>query len=169
MSSYVEQSLTQGEHIVYLGRISLWSFFMSITAAAAFFAMATALFYFKRFFVGMLPNGVEGWLIVGLVSILPFLIGLTMLIGLYIRYVTTEFGITNKRVIFKRGLLKREVSEINISRIESLNLKQNIIERLFNFGDIVIYGGGEMQSIILDVHNPMAFRKAFIEAQDHVR
>lgn len=166
MSSYVEQSLTQGERILHIGRISPWSFFMSIVVAVAFFVMAISIFYFKRFFGGIMPNGLEGWVVAAIISIAPFLIGFFMLIGLYIKYKTTEFGITNRRVIFKRGLFRRETSEINLSRIESMNLKQNIIERMFNFGDIIIYGGGEMQSTILDVHDPMAFRKAFVEAQN---
>ena len=84
----------------------------------------------------------------------------------YIRYKTTELAFTNKRVIAKFGFISRQTVELNIAKVESIQVNQGILGRIFNFGTLVISGAGNPQAPIPGISEPMAFRRAFMEAQD---
>jgi hypothetical protein len=68
-----------------------------------------------------------------------------------ITYFTTEYGITSTRVISKEGLIRRDIEEINLSSIESINVNQTIIGRILNYGTIVISGRGTSKVILKDI------------------
>lgn len=93
-------------------------------------------------------------------------VGLILLIIAYVRYKSTELAITNKRVIAKTGFISRHTIELNINRVESIQVTQGVLGRIFNFGTLIISGGGNPQAPIAGISNPLAFRKAFIEVQD---
>lgn len=105
------------------------------------------------------------WLLFGVI-LTPIGVGLILLLVAYIRYKSTELAITNKRVIAKSGFISRHTIELNINRVESLQVTQGIFGRIFNFGTLIISGGGNPQAPIAGISNPLAFRKAFIEVQD---
>lgn len=96
-------------------------------------------------------------------------IGLIFLIIAYIRYMTTELAITTKRVIVKSGFIRRRTIEININKVETIQVDQEILGRMFNFGTLVISGAGNPQAPIAGISGPMEFRRAFIEAQDRTK
>jgi uncharacterized membrane protein YdbT with pleckstrin-like domain len=100
------------------------------------------------------------------VILLPVGIGLIFLLVAYIRYKTTELAITNKRVIAKFGFISRRTVEININKVESIQVEQGIAGRIFDYGSLIISGAGDPQAPITGISDPMRFRKAFIEAQD---
>jgi uncharacterized membrane protein YdbT with pleckstrin-like domain len=137
MTSYVEGALTQGERVVHIGHVSLWSM----------------------------------WHLLALgILLLPALgIGLYFLGKAYVRYKTTELAITNKRIIVKGGFIRRSTVEINISRVESIQVDQEVMGRLFNFGTLIISGAGNPQAPVLGISRPMEFRRAFIEAQEQAK
>jgi uncharacterized membrane protein YdbT with pleckstrin-like domain len=105
----------------------------------------------------------------GLLLLPVFGLGLVFWILAYVRYKTTELAITTKRVIVKHGFIRRRTVEINISKVESIQVDQEILGRMFNFGTLVIAGAGDPQAPIAGISSPMAFRKAFIEAQDQAK
>jgi uncharacterized membrane protein YdbT with pleckstrin-like domain len=106
---------------------------------------------------------------VGIVLLPVFGIGLIFLIKAWVRYKTTELAITTKRVIVKFGFIRRSTVEINISKVESIQVDQEILGRMFNFGTLIIAGAGNPQAPIPGISEPMEFRKAFIEAQEQAR
>lgn len=107
-----------------------------------------------------------GPIILGGVLLPVFGIGLVIWLGVYIRYISTELAITNKRVIAKFGFIVRSTVELNIRKVESIQVNQGILGRIFNYGSIVIAGAGTPQAPIPGISQPLEFRSAFIEAQD---
>jgi uncharacterized membrane protein YdbT with pleckstrin-like domain len=105
-------------------------------------------------------------LALGILLLPAFGLGLVFLVIAYVRYKTTELAITTKRVIVKHGFVRRRTIEININKVESIQVDQEILGRLFNFGTLVISGAGNPQAPVAGISDPMEFRKAFIEAQD---
>jgi uncharacterized membrane protein YdbT with pleckstrin-like domain len=105
----------------------------------------------------------------GVVLLPAFGLGLVFLVQAYIRYKTTELAITTKRVIVKHGFVRRRTIEININKVESIQVDQEILGRLFDFGTLVISGAGNPQAPVAGISNPMEFRRAFIEAQDQAK
>jgi uncharacterized membrane protein YdbT with pleckstrin-like domain len=133
MSSYVEKALVQGEQVLYLGRISLWSLF-------------------PQLFFGVLLT--------------PVVVGLFLLVPALVKYRSTELAVTNKRVIAKSGLVSRHTIELNVAKIESVQVEQGVLGRMFNYGSIVVAGGGNPFEQVAGIANPLGFRRAFLEAQE---
>lgn len=99
--------------------------------------------------------------------LLPFFgVGLLFWLAAFIRYKTTELAITNKRVIAKFGFISRHTVEMNISKVESIQVTQGILGRIFDFGTLIIAGTGSQQAPIPGISDPMAFRRAFMSAHD---
>ena len=75
----------------------------------------------------------------------------------------SEFVITNRRIIIKTGFIARKTFEMNLSKIESVNVDQSVMGRIFNFGSITIIGSGGTRETFHKISKPLKFRKAFQE------
>lgn len=86
-------------------------------------------------------------------------------LGIYptIQALTDEFVVTNRRIIVKKGLILRYTLEMNISRVESVNVRQSILGRLLGYGSITIIGTGGTRESFHEISNPLQFRKSFME------
>jgi uncharacterized membrane protein YdbT with pleckstrin-like domain len=87
----------------------------------------------------------------------------TLFIYPYIRQITSEFVITNKRVVVKRGLFARTTFEMNLNKIETVNVDQSIWGRIFGFGSITIVGTGGTREVAQSISKPLEFRRKFQE------
>lgn len=75
------------------------------------------------------------WAIAGLVTI--------WLIIRYLKWRTTYFVITSDRLIYRHGVIAKAGIEIPLERVNNVNFKQSIFERLIGAGDLLIESGGE--------------------------
>ena len=75
----------------------------------------------------------------------------------------SEFGITNKRLIIKTGIFSRKTLELNLSKIESVNVNQSIFGRILGYGSIGVIGTGGTSENFLSIKNPLEFRRKFQE------
>jgi uncharacterized membrane protein YdbT with pleckstrin-like domain len=87
----------------------------------------------------------------------------TLWIRAYIQRASSEFAITNKRVIIKVGLISRRTLEMNLSKIESVNVNQSILARIFGYGSIVVIGTGGTRETFHNIADPLIFRRKFQE------
>ena len=97
-----------------------------------------------------------------------FGLGLLVLLNVVIRYKSTELAVTNKRIVAKFGFIRRSTIEIGVRKIESIQVQQGLLGRIFNFGSIVMAGSGNPQAPIPGISQPMEFRKRFLEQQEAV-
>ncbi|MGL5359519.1 MAG: PH domain-containing protein [Shewanella sp.] len=104
--------------------------------------------------------------LLGLLTLGFFGLGLVLWIAAAIRYFSTELAITNKRVIAKFGFISRTTIEINIQKIESIQVNQGILGRIFNFGSIVVSGAGNPQAPVPGISSPLNFRREFLNTQE---
>jgi uncharacterized membrane protein YdbT with pleckstrin-like domain len=74
-----------------------------------------------------------------------------------------EFAITNKRIIVKTGLISRKTLEMNLNKIESVNVDQSILGRMLGYGTITIIGTGGTREEFPSISNPIEFRNKFQE------
>jgi uncharacterized membrane protein YdbT with pleckstrin-like domain len=86
---------------------------------------------------------------------------LTLFIAPLIDRLTSEFAITNRRLIIKVGLISRHTLEMNLSKVESINVDQSIVARILNYGTITVIGTGGTHEPFQDIANPMEFRRRF--------
>jgi uncharacterized membrane protein YdbT with pleckstrin-like domain len=93
-------------------------------------------------------------------------VGLVMIAMAWIRVKSTELAITNKRVIAKFGFITRDTMEISINKVESISVQQTLMGRMLDYGTLIISGTGTSAAPIPSIADPLAFRKAFLEAQE---
>lgn len=105
-------------------------------------------------------------LLAGLILLPAFGLGLIFWLIAYVRYKTTEFAVTNKRVIAKSGFVTRRTVEMSLAKVETVQVIQGLMGRIFNFGTLIVTGAGNPQDPIDGVHNPMEFRRMVMETQD---
>jgi uncharacterized membrane protein YdbT with pleckstrin-like domain len=77
---------------------------------------------------------------------------------------TTEIAVTNQRIILKRGLIKRITHELQLRAIEEVNLDQDVLGRILNYGKISVYGTGEEEIVFPTLGDPLGLRRAMQEA-----
>jgi len=78
----------------------------------------------------------------------------------YMRYATSEFAITDRRVIIKVGWIGRRSLELLLSKIESIAVEQDLEGRLFDFGTIVVMGTGGTREPFQGIRSPIEFRNS---------
>jgi uncharacterized membrane protein YdbT with pleckstrin-like domain len=71
---------------------------------------------------------------------------------------TTEFAVTNRRLIAKTGLIRRQTLEILLSKVESVSVDQNILGRVLNFGTVTVTGTGGTSESFLAIVDPINVR-----------
>ncbi len=78
---------------------------------------------------------------------------------------TTDAALTRRRMIHTTGLVSRQVTEIGLNRIESVQIRQGIIGRLCGYGDLIVSGTGIGNIVIGGVADPMTTRVGILDAQ----
>jgi uncharacterized membrane protein YdbT with pleckstrin-like domain len=62
-------------------------------------------------------------------------IGLTVLAG-FVKRVATTYTITDRRLNIKRGIVSREVQETRLERVQNVNYRQSVYQRVMRIGDV---------------------------------
>jgi uncharacterized membrane protein YdbT with pleckstrin-like domain len=71
---------------------------------------------------------------------------------------TTEIAVTDRRIIYKRGFIRRRTIEMHLDKVESIDVDQSILGRIMNYGDILIRGVGVGIEPLKNIDSPIAFR-----------
>lgn len=90
------------------------------------------------------------------------IIGLIMVAGVAIRRHSTEIVVTDRRVIFKRGILSRYTVEMNVSKIETVDVQQGLLARMLDYGTVIIRGTGSGFEPLRRVGAPLRIRNAIV-------
>ena len=114
---------------------------------------------------------VSGWalvpsIIIGIITIPLFGLGIIIILSAVFTYISTELAVTNKRVVVKTGFIKRSTIELNLSKVESIQVHQGLFGRILNYGSLVVSGAGNPQAPIPNIADPMSFRRLATEAQE---
>lgn len=88
-------------------------------------------------------------------------LGLTLILALYeyLKLKHLEQGVTNKRVIFKRGIISRNTEEMKLQSIETVEIEQGIGGRLFGYGTVKITGRGLSDVTFKGIDDPMQVKR----------
>jgi uncharacterized membrane protein YdbT with pleckstrin-like domain len=71
----------------------------------------------------------------------------------------TEMTVTNKRVIVKVGLFRKQTIELFMSKLESVRVEQGLLGRMLGYGSIVVRGTGGTAEPFKNVRSPLEFRR----------
>ncbi|HYA43476.1 MAG TPA: PH domain-containing protein [Syntrophobacteraceae bacterium] len=139
--SYIEKNLMNGENILYRARLHwvvfVWPVIWFIVAISCFNHGTDAAVLAGRLFV----------LIAALKGIESF-----------ITFSTSEFGVTNQRVIAKVGFIRRNSTEIFLAKLEAIQVNQSISGRVLGYGSITVSGTGGTRDAFHNISNPLALK-----------
>ncbi len=77
---------------------------------------------------------------------------------------TRETDVTTLRVVHKEGFIKRRTFEMSLDKVERVDVRQSILGRILDYGDVTIMGVGEGKEKIETIASPLSFRN-FITAR----
>jgi uncharacterized membrane protein YdbT with pleckstrin-like domain len=139
---YVDKHLMSGETIIYQTKLN-WTEYIK---------------GFIFLFLGLLflaVNGTFGGFFI--------FIGLLIISITYLRINSSEFAVTDKRVLIKVGILKTQSLETMLNKIEGIHVEQGIIGKLVNSGSIIVKGTGGTNNPFSNIDKPFEFRTAVNE------
>jgi uncharacterized membrane protein YdbT with pleckstrin-like domain len=70
-------------------------------------------------------------------------IGVIMLFRAWFDRWVTEIAVTDRRVIFKTGFIRRDTNEMQMDKVESVRVDQSILGRVLDYGDVTVLGTGK--------------------------
>jgi uncharacterized membrane protein YdbT with pleckstrin-like domain len=163
MGSYVDKNLGKDETINYSASVSLWSYWSSfliggLFAFGALLGLAASLS--SKSGAGIMGSKFEAAIL---------LVALGVIAWPLIARNSTELVITSKRLIAKFGVTSTQSIEIRFDRIETVRVKQSLMGRILNYGDIVVTGTGSTFDPIPNISRPMKFRAALNDAMEATR
>jgi uncharacterized membrane protein YdbT with pleckstrin-like domain len=143
---YVERHLLAGERVVYKTRLH-WVLFVK-----------PALVVLAGMILMVLLRQVQDppWL--WMFGAAAALIGLVWAFVHYVEVMTSEFAVTTSRLILKVGLISRYTTELLLAKVESIGVRQGLIGRVLNYGDLTVTGTGGAREVFRRVRDPIGFR-----------
>ena len=138
---YIDKNLMHGEQIIHRSKLH-WIVFLG-----------PIIFAFIGFI--LFTGGKE----LVLIGVFLLLVAIIWMISAFISFKTSEFGISNKRVLIKIGFIRRNSLETLLTKVEGIQVDQGILGRILNYGSIIIKGTGGTSNPFYKIEAPMEFRK----------
>jgi len=156
---YVRRVLQPGETIVYTTKLH-WLIYAQtmLLLIVSVILLAVGLFNYDQNMTAAFGIGAVVFALVALFT------GLRA----FIRRAATELAVTDHRVIYKTGLFSRHTIEMNRDKVESVDVNQTLLGRVFGYGTIIVRGTGGSLEPIRDIGDPLTFR-SFITAGPSTR
>lgn len=150
---YAQKVLQEGETIRFSSRVH-WIVYLR---GIVFIVLGVIVALLIRHFF---PNPSDGYSMIGAWIALGvgLFFGILSLIGAWWQRFITEMVVTNRRIIYKRGFLKRQTFEMNMEKVESVRVDQSIFGRMFGYGTVVIRGTGSSFEPLPTMDHPLEFR-----------
>jgi len=150
-TNYIKKTITPDERVLYIARVH----------PALHLSMVPYFLIFQGFvYVFVLTYGLGELLPLSkLLFLAPFL----LFVQSWIIIATTELALTDRRVIAKTGLLSQQSVELNLPKVESVEVHQSLFGRMLNYGTITVKGTGGGAAPAPGIADPTSFRKAVQE------
>ena len=146
--SYVQRVLQPGEQVRHISSIH-WIVYWPGVAVAL---LAVVAFWFSetRYLTGFWRYSAYALALVAAV----------LLIQEWLQWWVTEIAVTNRRVIYKTGLVQRQTNEMNMDKVESVQINQSILGRMLDYGTVTILGTGEGFETLRTIASPIELRNS---------
>ncbi|MBN1968956.1 MAG: PH domain-containing protein [Candidatus Delongbacteria bacterium] len=155
--SYIQDNLMPKEKILFQARVHPAVFLPAIVA----FVGSIAMYIYASYVMSIQKDA--GMLLLAVIFILGiggfFVYSIFLSLRALIVLLTTEFAVTNRRVIAKRGFIRRHTLEMLLPKIESVSVRQNLLGRLLNFGTVTVTGTGGTKESFNAIVGPIVVRK----------
>ena len=148
--AYVHSVLQPGETLKAIGRLH-WINYLKAFALAAIAAVMVLYGVHEQTQTGRFA-AYAGWIVLG--------VALVFFLGAWARRWMTELSVTNHRVIYKTGLVRRHTVEMNMDKVETVNVDQSLWGRILGYGTIHVLGTGQGIEGLSRIAAPLRLRNA---------
>jgi len=149
MARYIQQVLQPGEKLVYTATLH-WILYVPGVALLVV-ALLIALW------AGNVDSG-GARTFLHVVAAAIALVGAVWAGMAWLQRFATEIDVTDRRVVYKRGFIKRHTVEMNMDKVESVDVDQTIMGRVLNYGDVTVNGTGEGWETLHNIGAPLDLR-----------
>ena len=148
--AYVNSVLQPGETIKAIGRLHWINYLKAFLLAAI---AVVLLLYGQQEATKVGRSAVYvAWLLL--------VVAIVMLLGAWFTRQMTELSVTNHRVIYKTGFIRRHTVEMNMDKVETVNVDQSILGRILGYGTIHVLGTGQGIEGLRRIAHPIDVRSA---------
>jgi uncharacterized membrane protein YdbT with pleckstrin-like domain len=159
---YIEDNLVRGEEIIFTTRLHWWVIMghgiqgflvvilLGICGMPSTISASTADSDFAGTYAAVLAC------ISGILALAAAFFG-------YLAFISSEFGLTNRRLMIKTGVLRRRTLELNLRQVEGFQADEPILGRILGFQNVTVTGSGGTKQKFGAVANGTQFRKRVIE------
>ena len=93
-----------------------------------------------------------------------FFIGASLffMVRAWIMRMATEIVVTDKRIILKMGFIQRNTMEMNMDKVETVDVAQSILGRIMDYGTVIIRGVGSSYEPLKNVTSPLELRNVIV-------
>jgi uncharacterized membrane protein YdbT with pleckstrin-like domain len=161
-----KKNFHEGEELLYVPRLHWIYTVRHMVAALPFFVLALILWGAADSIAVSTGLGLTGAVIKAAIKyalLVAILIALLMFVYRIFFYLCAEYGVTNRRLIIKKGIIRIAIAEIPFDRIESIYCFQGLLGRIFHYGEICISGVGGTMPVFGMVARPFALRRKIVE------
>ena len=95
-----------------------------------------------------------------IVGSLFLLVGALLLISAWFHRWITEISVTTHRVIYKTGFIRRHTVEMNMDKVETVDVDQSLLGRILGYGTIRVRGTGQSIESLRLISHPIQLRNA---------
>ena len=156
-----KKNLLDGEELLYTPNLH-WMYIIKQVAQFLLLIPVLLIIWAVILSIGLMDLMQFFGVNIGYMILTIAIIACLILIWRIFLYLSTEYGVTNKRLIMKRGIIRVVVAEIPTDRIESIYCLQGILGRIFNYGTICISGIGGMMPVFYMVCKPYSLRRKIV-------
>lgn len=150
--SYVSKHLMSGEEVIREARLSRVVYFPAVILLVIYVVLLYEVYNGGTETAIAMPIP-EAFLVFAIIATIPA----------FIRRSSSEYAVTNKRVVVKVGLFRRHSTEILLRQVEGITVDQGILGRIFDYGTIIIEGTGSDRTPYRAIGAPLKFRLAVQE------
>jgi uncharacterized membrane protein YdbT with pleckstrin-like domain len=148
--AYYKKVLQPDENVKYVGKLHWMIYRHAIVFSVLMAAVGLSLAY--------LDNSIEQ----GSILAILLLLSVMSFLPSWFRRVTTEIVVTDKRIIHKVGWIARRTEEMNMTKVETVDVRQGIVGRIFGFGTVLIIGIGASWEPLVFMASPLELRNAIM-------
>ena len=156
--SYVLKQLSEDEKVVFQTTLHPIIFLVPALVAVLCVAVGVVLVVTEGSVLGVVGSVVMEIEPVALPLIAFVGAGLVVLFS-WVRFISSEFAVTDRRVIIKTGFVSRRTIEIMLTKVEGVRVDQGIVGRILDYGALTVTGSGGTHEPFRMIRRPLKFRK----------
>jgi uncharacterized membrane protein YdbT with pleckstrin-like domain len=131
-----------------------------VAAPAALFLIALAFNALGLHYLPALSTVIfKGYSIFSILCFIFYVYTIFKIINRLIEYRTSEYTVTNLRVVMKTGVLNRMALELMLNRLEAITVQQTLLGQIFNYGMVILVGVGGTRDAFNYVPKALYFRQ----------